>query len=64
VILELHKNEVALILALRKRFRHGEVIVIVRDGLPQYIKRAWESLDFVHPEPEDDLTTSKGSSLL
>lgn len=58
-ILELHKNEVALILAIRKKFRHGEVIVIVRDGVPQYIKRAWESLDFIHPE-DVDLTTPTG----
>jgi hypothetical protein len=64
MVLELHKNEVALILAIRKRFRHGEVIVIVRDGIPQYIKRAWESLDFVHPEQVDDLTPLKDSSLL
>ena len=33
----------ALILALRGRFAHGEVVVMMRDGSPQYIKRAWEN---------------------
>jgi hypothetical protein len=36
-------NEKALILAIRERFRYGEVIVIVKNGKPVYIKRAWES---------------------
>lgn len=53
MILELHPNEVALILAIRKRFRHGEVVMVVRNGVPQYIKKAWESLDFLHPDDQD-----------
>lgn len=37
--LELHPNELALILAVRNKFRFGEVIVIVRDGVPQRLKK-------------------------
>lgn len=33
-IIELHKNEIELIHGLRKRFRFGEVIILMRDGLP------------------------------
>ena len=57
MVIELNKNEIALILAIRKRFQHGEVIIVVRNGIPQYIKRAWESLDFIKP----DLTESDDS---
>lgn len=59
MVLELHKNEVALILALRRRFQHGEVIIMMRNGIPQYIKQAWSSLDLLHPE--DLLTDQKDS---
>lgn len=39
----LSPKEQALIIALRGKFGHGEVIVVMRDGVPQYIKRAWEN---------------------
>jgi hypothetical protein len=61
MVVELHQNELALILAIRRRFKHGEVIIVVRNGIPQYIKRAWESLDFLHPDPSEDLTTETDS---
>jgi hypothetical protein len=44
-LVNISDKELALLIALRKRFRHGEVILVVRDGIPQYIKRAWESDD-------------------
>jgi hypothetical protein len=57
MIIELHEREIALIIALRKRFRHGEVVVMMRDGVPQYIKKAWPSEDLSKP----DLTELEGS---
>lgn len=39
----LSDKERALIVALRGPFKHGEVILVMRDGTPQYIKQAWKS---------------------
>jgi hypothetical protein len=46
-IIELHRNEMELIKALRTKFRFGEVVIIVRDGLPVQLKRTteFENLD-------------------
>lgn len=41
-IVELHQNEIQLIKQLRKRFRFGEVTIIMRDGLPFRLKRITE----------------------
>jgi len=41
-ILELHRNEVQLIHNLRTRFRFGEVVIIMRDGIPFRLKRVTE----------------------
>lgn len=41
--LEVSPKEFALITALRKRFTFGEVVITMRDGQPQHIKRAWEN---------------------
>lgn len=38
-------REELLILALRNRWKHGEVIVVMRDGQPVRIKKAWDSED-------------------
>ena len=38
-VIELHAKELALILALRNKFRFGEVIVVMRDGIPQRLKQ-------------------------
>lgn len=44
-MLEVSAKERLLIIALRSRFNYGEVIIIMRDGEPQYVKRAWDSDD-------------------
>jgi len=41
----LNNNEKALIIALRTKFRFGEVIILMRDGVPQIIKKAWISTE-------------------
>ena len=41
--LVLNNHEKALIIAIRTKFKFGEVTVMVKDGRPVYIKRAWES---------------------
>ncbi len=41
--LDLSPKEFALIMALRKRFTFGEVVITMREGMPQHIKRAWEN---------------------
>ena len=41
-ILELHPSEVQLLSSLRKRFRFGEVLIVMRDGLPVQLKRTVE----------------------
>jgi len=43
--LKLNRKEKLLIMAIRNHFRYGEVIVIVRNGIPQRIKVAWRSED-------------------
>lgn len=50
IVLELNDHEVALIIAMRKRFRHGEVVIMMRDGSPQYIKKAWPSEELNKPD--------------
>ena len=41
-IVELHLNEISLLKDLRKRFRFGEVTIIMKDGLPVRWKRITE----------------------
>ena len=45
-MVEISSNEKMLLIALRERFTHGEVVIVVREGEPQYIKRAWENEEF------------------
>lgn len=45
VVLELHPQEVQLLKAMRENWRHGEITIMVRDGLPFRIKRVWENID-------------------
>lgn len=47
-VIELHPKEISLILALRNKFRFGEVLIIMRDGVPQRLKKV---------ELFDDLST-------
>lgn len=42
-IIDLHPNEIALIKTIR-RYRYGEVIIIMRDGFPARIERIHESI--------------------
>jgi hypothetical protein len=35
---ELHPNELALVLALRK-YPYGEIVIMMRDGVPQRFKK-------------------------
>ena len=44
-IVELHKNEIQLIRAIRNNWRFGEVTIITRDGLPQRLVRVKEFID-------------------
>lgn len=51
---ELNFKEYCLIMALRHRFRYNEVIIMMRDGVPQHIRHAWESEDLETPILTDD----------
>jgi len=42
---ELNQKEIDLIYWIRTRFRFGELIILVRDGLPYRITKAFESKD-------------------
>lgn len=44
----LEREEILLILAMRKKFMYGEIIVIVHDGKPRRIKRAFETQELEH----------------
>ena len=39
--IEVNEKELALLIALRTRFTFGEVVITMRDGVPQHIKTAW-----------------------
>lgn len=45
VVLTLTDREKWLIIAIRERFRFGDVTIVMRDGVPQRIKRAFETED-------------------
>lgn len=49
-IIDLHQQELQLIKALRYNWRHGEITILVKDGLPFRIKRVWENLDLTVPQ--------------
>lgn len=44
-ILELRPQEMELIHNLRTKFRHGEVTIIMRDGIPFRLRRITEFAD-------------------
>lgn len=52
-LIVLTSNEKALIIAIRDHFKYGEVIITVRDGVPQFIKRAFESKDLTGHSNKD-----------
>lgn len=56
-IIELHKNEMQLLRAIRNQWRFGEITIIVRDGLPIRLKRVEEFIDL--STDEKNLTNQK-----
>ena len=48
-IIDLHPQEMALIQAIRHRWRFGDVTIVVKDGLPFRLKRVWENIDLTPP---------------
>jgi c-di-AMP phosphodiesterase-like protein len=56
-IIELHKNEMQLLHAIRNQWRFGEITIIVRDGLPVRLKRVEEFIDL--STDEKNLTNLK-----
>ena len=44
-IIELLPQEVDLIQSIRKNWRFGEVVIMVRDGVPYRLKRVTEFID-------------------
>ena len=44
-IISLHPQELQLIKSLRNNWRFGEVVIIMRDGIPMRLKRVTEFID-------------------
>lgn len=44
-IISLHPKEVQLLNSLRNNWRYGEVVIIMRDGLPVRLRRVTEFID-------------------
>jgi len=42
LIIELHPKEIVLLLALRNKFRYGDVIIKMKDGVPMRLAKAYE----------------------
>ena len=42
---KLHPKEIELIQLMRMRFRHGELVIIMRDGIPWRIMKGFEFTD-------------------
>ena len=57
VKMTLRPKEVSLIIALLTKFTHGEVVISMRDGVPQHIKQAWRNDALV----ADGLSTPEGT---
>jgi len=51
-IIELHPQEIRLIRAIREKYRFGDVMIKVRDGLPFRLERVIENVDLTaEPKP-------------
>lgn len=48
-IIDLHPHEIALLLALRNKFRFGDVTIKMKDGIPMRISKAYEFDDLLPP---------------
>ena len=44
-IISLHPKELQLIKSLRNNWRYGEVVILMRDGLPYRLRRVTEFID-------------------
>lgn len=44
-IIDLHPQEMELLKAIRKNWRYGEIVIMVRDGLPYRLRRVTEFID-------------------
>jgi len=44
-LIELRPEEMQLIKSIRTNWRYGEIVIIVRDGIPQRLKRVTEYID-------------------
>lgn len=44
-VVDLHPNEMWLLKALRRNWRHGEVTILMRDGVPYRLRRVTEFID-------------------
>lgn len=42
LLIDLSPKEIALILALRNKFRFGDIVIKMRDGVPQRLERVTE----------------------
>ena len=42
---QLHQREIELIHLMRTRFRWGDLVINMRDGLPFRVLKGWESQD-------------------
>jgi Holliday junction resolvase-like predicted endonuclease len=52
VLKSLRPEEVVLILALRNKFRYGEVNVLMRDGIPQRLLKVEIFVDLKEKNPD------------
>ena len=57
---DLNQKEQALIVALRTKFRFGEVIIIMRDGVPMRLKKVEIFDDLLGDEPRVDVPKKRG----
>lgn len=49
---DLNPKEIALLVALRHKYRFGDVVVKMRDGVPQRLERVTEFDDLGPVDPE------------
>ena len=52
-IMHLHPYEMQLLRGIRDKWRFGEIVILVRNGLPYRMVRTQEFLDLTQPFPSD-----------
>lgn len=55
-LIELHPQELQLIKMIRKSLRFGEIVILVRDGLPYRLKRITELVNLNYDEGKQDVS--------